>query len=121
MEEEREDGLEWHPIYVSETATAVRYVLAEDPADAEDRLWDAYGEDGAFRDAVDAELQFTCSVELSAAAGPPREGLPDPDTGWDAVSEAAGEVALGIWRDIASRCFSEMRLDDIAGRRSRSA
>lgn len=101
MEEEREDGLEWHPVYVSETASAVRYVLAEDPADAEDRFWDAYGEDGAFRDAVDTELQFTCSVELSA--------------------EAAGEVALGVWRDIASRCVSEMRLGDIAGRRSRSA
>ena len=121
MEEEREDGLEWYPVYVSETATAIRYVLAEDPADAEDRFWDAYGEDGAFRDAVDAELQFTCSAEVCAEAGPPREGRPDPDTGWDAVSEAAGEVALAVWRDIASRCVSEMRLGDIDGRHSRSA
>lgn len=76
MEEKREDGLEWYPIYVSETASAVRYVLAEDPADAEDRFWDAYGEDGAFRDAVDTELQFTCSAEVCAEAGPPREGRP---------------------------------------------
>lgn len=38
MEEERKDGLEWYPIYVSETATAVRYVLAEDAADAEGKF-----------------------------------------------------------------------------------
>lgn len=101
MEEERKDGLEWYPIYVSETATAVRHVLVEDAADAEGKFWNAYGEDGAFRDAVDMELQFTCSTERAA--------------------EAADAVALGIWRDIASRCASEMRLGDIVGRRPRSA
>lgn len=121
MEEERKDGLEWYPIYVSETATAVRYVLAEDAADAEGKFWDAYGEDGAFRDAVDMELQFTCSIERAAEAGRPCDGRPDPETGWDAVSEQAGDVACGIWRDIAAGCVSEMRLGDTAGRRSRSA
>lgn len=94
MEEERKDGLEWYPIYVSETATSVRYVLAEDAADAEGKFWDAYGEDGAFRDAVDMEPQFTCSIERA--------------------DETAGAVALGIWRDIASRCASEMRLPAIS-------
>lgn len=34
MSKQQEEGLRWHPVYVSETAHAVRYVLAEDAMDA---------------------------------------------------------------------------------------
>ena len=118
MEEEQENGcLKWHPVYVSETAHAVRYVLAEDAMDAGDRFWDLYDAGGAFRQGLDEELQFTGSATRDIDPGWPCGDAPDPETGWDAATEQGGQAALAMWRSRSSEHVEEMRYGKIVAKR----
>ena len=117
MSKQQEEGLRWHPVYVSETAHAVRYVLAEDAMDAGDRFRELYDADGAFRQGLDKELQFTASVCREIDPDWPCGDAPDPEAGWDAATEQGGQAALAMWRSDASECVEEMRYGKIVAKR----
>lgn len=117
MSKQQEEGLRWHPVYVSETAHAVRYVLAEDAMDAGDRFRELYDAGGAFSQGLDKELQFTDSVTRDIDPDWPCGDAPDPETGWDAATEQGGQAALAMWRSDASECVEEMRYGKIVAKR----
>lgn len=117
MSKQQEEGLRWHPVYVSKTAHAVRYVLAEDAMDAGDRFRELYDAGGAFSQGLDKELQFTDSVTRDIDPDWPCGDAPDPETGWDAATEQGGQAALAMWRSDASECVEEMRYGKIVAKR----
>ncbi len=117
MSKQQENGLGWHPVYISETAHAVRYVLAEDAMDAGDKFREIYGAGGAFREGIDKELQFTDSVTRDFDPDWPCGDAPDPETGWDAATDEGGEAALRMWRHESSKLVEEMRYGKIVAKR----